>query len=202
MTDHDETAGPDSICVGCGLCCDGTIFGFVPLHDGDDEDTLVHLGLTIEPREDKVGFSQPCAASCGGACSIYDDRPKVCRGYRCALLIENEAGRTSSDEARRRIATATQLRDEVTAGLDRLLPVSEPTALYARYPLLLDLERRARGVEPEPSRSAEAAFVLLDVATLRVHLKTHFDLDLDSDGPRALGAEAPPSGTPAPPTSH
>src|SRR4051812_13416165 len=127
-----------SICVGCGLCCDGSIFGFVPLHAEDDEATLRERGLTIVDRDGERGFVQRCVASCDGACTVYEDRPSVCRSYRCKLLKAHEAGSVSTADARRHIDVTKALPDEGGGGAARLVPARPAANLYAHCTALLE----------------------------------------------------------------
>jgi Fe-S-cluster containining protein len=74
-----------SLCLSCGLCCDASFFGSVELQPADDAAALGAL-LPLERKGDKVVFRQRCPALRGTCCSIYTQRPLICRGYRCRLL--------------------------------------------------------------------------------------------------------------------
>lgn len=66
------------LCRACGLCCDGSLFGRVPLA----EDERVHLPLAPGGN----AFDQPCPAHVDDACTIYETRPRACREFTCRLL--------------------------------------------------------------------------------------------------------------------
>lgn len=80
-----ENEAAARLCLSCGLCCDGSFFGSVELRA---EDHVAELGqvLQIKSKEGKLGFSQPCAALRGRCCAVYENRPQVCRRYRCRVL--------------------------------------------------------------------------------------------------------------------
>jgi hypothetical protein len=75
-----------TLCRSCGLCCDGSLFGCVPL---EPEEVLgarrVHL--QVLPRGN--AFEQPCSAlatlGAERTCSIYEGRPRACRAFTCRL---------------------------------------------------------------------------------------------------------------------
>ncbi len=78
-----------NICLPCGICCNGTLIGFVEL----DNEELPRLKKIME-IEDETGngfFLQPCKKYCNG-CTIYEDRPRQCGKFECALLesVENK----------------------------------------------------------------------------------------------------------------
>jgi Fe-S-cluster containining protein len=131
------TGENDSLCVGCGLCCDGTLFSRVNV-GANDEQGLSAKGFSFFEHEGETCFPQPCLAAVKGLCAIYADRPHTCRTYRCALLKRHERGEIGLDQARgiikqtfERIAQATiidpaarrradrmKLRAELAAALD------------------------------------------------------------------------------------
>lgn len=81
-----------SLCRECGLCCDGSLFERVFLGEGDDMRRLGEL-LPLRREGERTFFMQPCAAWRGKCCSIYAERPGVCRRFRCELLQAVEAGK-------------------------------------------------------------------------------------------------------------
>ncbi|WP_194852481.1 YkgJ family cysteine cluster protein [Nonlabens antarcticus] len=72
-----------SICLSCGLCCDGTVIGFVELND--EEKPSIKKLMDIEDEGGNGFFLQPCDKFCDG-CTIYEDRPKHCGTFKCGLL--------------------------------------------------------------------------------------------------------------------
>lgn len=94
------------MCIGCGLCCDGTLFGHVRLEPSDDVHLLGKLQLIPEGGE---RFIQPCAAFDGRRCSCYPQRPSACRDYRCKLLVKFEAGDVSLEDAKQTVHAMREL---------------------------------------------------------------------------------------------
>lgn len=86
------------LCLACGLCCDGTIFDFVPLTQ-KERHVITKLGLPILERTAGPAICQPCEALDGTACQIYTARPHPCRAFRCGLLEAVGQGKTSMREA-------------------------------------------------------------------------------------------------------
>jgi len=91
-----------TLCLECGLCCNGVIFGNVKLQSGDVASRLRSLGLPVKART----FKQPCAAWQNCRCAIYADRPAHCRKFECLLLKDVEAKTLSPDEALKTIRRA------------------------------------------------------------------------------------------------
>lgn len=72
-----------SICLACGLCCDGTLIGFVQLDR--EELPAVKKVMEIEEANEEGFFLQPCDNYCDG-CTIYTNRPRQCGYFKCGLL--------------------------------------------------------------------------------------------------------------------
>jgi len=114
-TSDDATA----LCLSCGLCCDGTLFRFVPL----EPEEAKRLEGRVTPYEG--GMAQPCLALDGVKCRVYADRPSVCRKFRCLALQQLEAGEISGEDAhefiqetlgrRASLAQALGMEDEIEA---------------------------------------------------------------------------------------
>lgn len=105
-------------CVGCALCCDGTINAMAEARP-DEEEALKSAGLSIFESGGKQWFALPCRFSEQGRCTIYDQRFKVCRVWRCKLLESYQAGETSRDEALRRVKVTVGLRAAVAQDEER-----------------------------------------------------------------------------------
>ena len=166
-----ESSG-NSICVGCGLCCDGTLHPQTNVA-ADEIEATRSAGLPLQENEGTVTFRQPCPMFLGNCCSIYSMRPPVCRRYRCALLKNVEAGRISSKLAREKIATAKAL----LAAAKATAPEARTSADRAQ--IWSDL--KARYAELPESNRLVAARGLLDIAALKSFLDRWFR-EKKSDG--------------------
>jgi hypothetical protein len=161
-----------SICIGCGLCCDGTLHGRTTVR-ADDERNVAAAGLTIEEEGPKRFFRQPCPRFSCGSCSIYAQRPQVCRTYRCALLKKLESRKISESEARERIATAK-----------RLIAIVQSLDASAITPgARADLARRLRHELSRASETSRGSIArnLLDLGALEHFLNSWFLSKEDAD---------------------
>ena len=113
MTNAVVTVTDDtSPCLGCGLCCDGTLYDRAKVAPGE-ESTLEALGLELETVGIRTYFLQPCRFQSCGRCANYADRWTVCRTFRCALLRRYQAGEIGLEETRATVKTAIKLIDAV-----------------------------------------------------------------------------------------
>jgi hypothetical protein len=88
-----------TLCLACGLCCDGTLFTHVPLRRTEAA-PLQALGLPVREREDGTPvLPQRCAALDGRSCTAYAQRPEGCRRYQCNLATALSEGEVSLEEA-------------------------------------------------------------------------------------------------------
>lgn len=125
--DGSAQTSSEALCLGCGLCCDGSLFWAVELE-------ATERGLSEAGAAGSL--SQPCRHHLGGACAIYAGRPHQCRGFRCRVLQAVEAGSRDAAWAEARIEAMRHL----LAGLDDVLPGAG--GLYARAAAYLeDAER-------------------------------------------------------------
>ncbi len=82
-----------TLCQSCGLCCDGSLFGRVPLLPAEVPLARKHR-LHVVPSGSAM--EQPCAALVLDAeksrtCTAYDDRPAACRAFDCVLLARHRS---------------------------------------------------------------------------------------------------------------
>lgn len=127
----------NSLCLECGLCCNGVIFADGKLQPQDDARHLRSLGLKFASNQtSKIAnpkFLQPCACFDGRNCQIYPDRPKYCREFECLLLKSVKAGHTDSAHALRIIRNARQRVEKVKRLLRDLGDAEEDLALGKRF---------------------------------------------------------------------
>lgn len=120
-----------TLCQRCGLCCDGNLFATVPLRKVEVA-PLRRLSLPVTQQPDGApALPQRCAALEGRCCTIYAERPEVCRQYRCILLTALAEGEVSLDEALKVVDGAHAHIQAVEAALE---PASEgaPRAVLQR----------------------------------------------------------------------
>jgi Fe-S-cluster containining protein len=160
-----DVAAVDSLCVGCGLCCDGTLFSRV-IATAEEQDELRPLGFTFDTHSDGICFAQPCRASVGGLCTIYPSRPSNCRKYRCALLERVEDSEITAKEARATIEEAFRLIKNVE---DRYPGArNREQRILLRASLAADLDKLSL------SERIPLAEGLLALVALDAHLDTKF----------------------------
>jgi hypothetical protein len=143
-----------ALCLSCGLCCDGGLFGWVSLNDSDRE-RLRSNGLDAPEL-----LPHPCPHYSTPACTIYAIRPCQCADYRCEVLKALVDGVIDEDTAHGLVAEALILRAGVTA----LLPEGITFAGFAE-----DMKNGTR-VSGSPARlPALARFV-----AYRLFVERHF----------------------------
>lgn len=82
-----------TLCQSCGLCCDGSLFGRVPLLPVEVPRARKHR-LHVVPSGSAM--EQPCPALARDGeshrtCTAYEDRPAACRAFDCVLLARHRA---------------------------------------------------------------------------------------------------------------
>ena len=153
------------LCVGCGLCCDGTIFEHAVVTPGEEPRLLAH-GMKLAVRKERTVFLQPCRYASCGHCLNYEDRFDICRSFRCELLKRYESGEIDPSEARATIHEALELVSKVRA--------DEPAA--ARFRERRSARRDLAGRLPSASGEERPTLArrLLNIISLDTFLDTHF----------------------------
>ena len=139
-----------SLCLACGLCCDGTLFGWVELRSEDDARTAKESGLNVVPYRGRDVLTQPCLAHKNCACTVYANRPEICRAFRCKLLKKLEQGDISEEAAQKIVESTVTAKNETLAlanGLSANVPavwpliaklLENPNGRAAHVPLLFN----------------------------------------------------------------
>ena len=106
----EEVVG--SICVGCGLCCDGTVVSHLAVRDASDLGApLSALGVEVIVEADPAVFALPCPAVVDGVCTVYDlHRPRACAQFECALSTAVAGGSVALADARALVAEARRFQ--------------------------------------------------------------------------------------------
>ena len=126
----------DTLCLSCGICCNGTLYGSVVIEPTERE-RVERVGLRVLASDGgtELTMRQPCTALRGVLCSVYEDRPASCARYECSLRKSVAAG-GSLPEARATIERMHALLAIVRAGFEcepgasiweRILNLESPT---------------------------------------------------------------------------
>ena len=119
-----------SICLSCGLCCDGTLIGFVQL-DKEEIPRIREL-MPIEEAGEQGIFVHPCSQLCGTSCTIYDERPKQCAAFQCGMLKKVNTGEQEITSAIESVEALKALRTELQALLtDLALPLKSNSFYFS-----------------------------------------------------------------------
>ncbi|MFT5031977.1 MAG: Fe-S-cluster containining protein [Candidatus Binatia bacterium] len=159
------------LCLRCGLCCNGVLFGDVRVVDEDKPEKLLKLGLPLQHTEGTWHFDQPCKAhSCAG-CGIYSDRPAYCAEFNCALLQDVLRGRRDEAEAGRIIDRAKRLAESVDEMLAARGETDKTLSLSRRYQSFM---ARHEGEEGAPEFRKRHGELTVAVMSLNQVMKLSF----------------------------
>jgi hypothetical protein len=105
---HRSAADGSSLCLSCGLCCDGSLLRDVRVYP-DERPAALGLRLTLIDDGTRLSFALPCPLFKDNRCSVYDERPRSCRAFRCGLLRKLDRGEITLERARQIVSTTRQL---------------------------------------------------------------------------------------------
>ncbi len=96
----------DTLCLQCGLCCNGVLFADVRKERNDASPLFNQYG----PR-----VVQPCPAFSFGdcTCALYVGRPARCRKFECKQLMAVQTGKRTAAAALKKIQEAKKLSAQV-----------------------------------------------------------------------------------------
>lgn len=134
-------AARETLCLACGLCCNGVLFADVKLRAGDSAARARLLELPTSPTVKRAApasprvraLPQPCPAFDGCRCRIYADRPQHCRAFECLLLQAVKAGRLQPSAALRTIRHARRRAARVEHLLGQLGDTEVQLTLKVRF---------------------------------------------------------------------
>ena len=107
------TSLTDTLCLQCGLCCNGVLFADVRREGDDSSPLFLQHGKRV---------AQPCPAfdSSDCKCALYTERPVRCRKFECKQLIAVRAEKISAAAALKQIRAAKKLAARVNVLLAEL----------------------------------------------------------------------------------
>lgn len=172
--DSDES----TLCVNCGLCCQGPLYNWAELKP-DELELADELSLRVVAYDGQPGIGLPCSCLDGARCTVYEQRPRVCRDFACNLLLGLRSGAVSLDEALDRVGEAHGLLEEI----ERQVPQDALKRVWERIAERWDL----RDLQRLLAEGEIDAATVMAIVSLDVHLDKHFRLPheasiADSDG--------------------
>ncbi len=188
MGDADESAvsSSQSLCLTCGLCCDGTLFSGMPMNPGDEVAPLKAVGINVVSDNDFTVLKQPCAAHKNCTCAVYANRPQACRAYKCKLLKRFERDDTSQQRALEIITKVKSLKNEMNT-----LAFAASTTAQSGEEIIL-LMKKCQTAPIIGTTKQNYAHVLLKFGELQIYLDHFFREE-------AMFAPASPDRSPAAP---
>tara|TARA_B110000238_G_C15931764_1_gene355021 strand:+ start:120 stop:623 length:504 start_codon:yes stop_codon:yes gene_type:complete len=161
-----------NICLSCGLCCDGTLIGYVKL--GSEELPALRELLNIEEEGGKGFFLQPCKSYCDG-CTIYSNRPKQCDNFKCGLLKSVEQKELSFDTALERINAVSQKKMSIEKKIAKLPFELESNSFYFKMTELKTLLYKKKAESPVTQNQLE---LIPDLEQLNSLISKNFGVSL------------------------
>ncbi|MFC2108982.1 YkgJ family cysteine cluster protein [Bacteroidota bacterium] len=131
-----------NVCLACGLCCDGTLIGFVQV--ASDELFRLKKLMEIEDSGNNGFFLQPCDNYCDG-CSIYTKRPKQCIDFKCGLLTSVETKQLDFNSANEIIALVKFQKNEIEKKLASQKFVFKSQSFYFK---MIELKKQLDKIKP------------------------------------------------------
>jgi Fe-S-cluster containining protein len=163
----------DNICLACGLCCDGSLIGFVHL-DTDEIPRLKEI-MEIEETHGNGFFLQPCKKYCDG-CTIYVDRPKNCDKFNCGLLKSVENKEIEFDYALDKIQEVKQRKITIEKQIAFLQIELKSISFYFK---MVELKKRLKKIEIEGVLSNEQEALSSNLEKLDSLVIKEFGVSLD-----------------------
>jgi uncharacterized protein len=161
-----------NICLACGLCCDGTLIGFVQL--SHEELPAIKKLMDIEEASSDGVFIQPCSKYCNG-CTIYLDRPKQCARYDCELLKSLQRKELDYNSAVEIVDEAKQRKSAIEEKLALLQVKLQSQSFYFK---MAELKRLYQNNEHELSSTPDFKDLIADIEQLDSLLSEKFGVSV------------------------
>jgi Fe-S-cluster containining protein len=161
-----------NLCLSCGLCCDGTLIGFVRL-DHDEMPALKKI-MEIEDEGGEGFFLHPCDKYCDG-CTIYSERPKQCASFNCGLLKSVEQKELEFDTALDTIALVKEKKIALEKGLSLLKLDLKSESFYFK---MVELKNLVKKNKLDSSLSQNHLNLITNLNQFESILSKNFDLSL------------------------
>ena len=168
--DFESTKDSSTLCLTCGLCCDGTLIGFVAL-DTEELPRLKKI-MSIEEANNSGFLLQPCKSYCNG-CTIYLERPTACDKYNCKLLDAVEEQEIPLNEA---IKVTDEVKAMQTAIIEKVALLDYTLKSPSFYFRMIELKKIVAKNKAENKATQNELDLISELHTLDVLLLEKFGL--------------------------
>jgi hypothetical protein len=166
--EKSAVSSSQSLCLACGLCCDGTLFYGVLLKPDDDITPLKAASMNIVSDDASTLLKLRCAAYKNCTCTVYANRPQGCQTYKCELLKRLEQDDISQQSALEIINKTKSLKNEMHA-----LALAASTTAQSGEEIKL-LLKRCQADQSIGATKQGYARVLLKFGELQIYLDRFF----------------------------
>lgn len=159
------------ICITCGLCCDGTLFGTAGLEAGEMGNLPENIEKNYKKIKDKEYFKLPCPYF-RGKCTIYEQKKAiVCSSYRCQLLKDFAEKKVILHDALQIVRQAKQMRDRL---MEQYCKISEKNMGINFRQLLLELGKIQKHASEKKPLSMDNEMLIASCNIFEALLIKHF----------------------------
>jgi len=159
-----------NICLSCGMCCDGTLIGFVQLEQ--KEVPALREIMEIEEGHNENIFLQPCDKYCNG-CTIYPERPASCRKFKCGLLEGLEQRKLTFESA---INTIELVKEKRSAIEEQITSLNLKLRSKSFYFKMIELNKILQNPKFDSSLTTEKHKILNDISELEELIIEKFNI--------------------------
>ncbi len=163
-----------NICLYCGLCCNGTLIGFVEL-DGGEISVFREL-MDIEEMDEKGLFFHPCINYGCNGCTIYSKRPKQCGKFKCKLLKSIENNELDFESATEVVNLVKQKRTAIEKQFETLPFEFKSRSFYFK---ILELNKLLRNDEYRLSFQQNHMDLISDLREIDKLVSKSFGISFD-----------------------
>jgi uncharacterized protein len=158
------------LCLDCGLCCNGTLFGHADFYPRDVVNGVLKVPaqIPVQRRSKGLYFFLPCPAhDATTGCTVYAERPTICSGFECDLLKSMKSGAIDLEGARQIVAETKERAASLTKYVG---PAREGAQSLPRRVLMLARQIQADPTAHQvPDSFAEDALALHQIIRGRFH---------------------------------
>lgn len=127
----------ETLCLACGMCCDGSLFDNVRLAQGESVKTFKGMGLPVKlsrAKEPVAFVRQPCPALCENLeCQVYKERPLQCRSFECQVYKDLIADDLSLEAALRVVKQGRRKAERIRKLLRKMGECDEGLSIGKRF---------------------------------------------------------------------